>query len=89
MAQVIPLSNPLRFLFDRSRKKAFRPLSAEDRELVLGLESTKEILENLHERFDQTTDEVLLDALIFERKATELKYKYYINQMKARGIVQG
>jgi len=89
MAQAIPLSNPLRFLFDRSRKKANRPLSPEDRELVMGLESTKADLEYLHDRFDQTTDEVLLDALIFERKATELKYKYYISQMKARGIVQG
>ena len=89
MAKAIPLSNPLRFLFDRTRKQKYRPLSPEDRELVMGLESIKAELENLHDRFDQTTDEVLLDALIFERKAAELKYKYYIGQMKVRGIVQG
>ena len=89
MAQVIPLTNPLRFLFDRSRKNAYRPLSPEDRELVIGLEEIKCELENMHRRFDHTTDEVLLDALIYERKAAELKYKYYIGQMKVRGIVQG
>ena len=89
MGHAIPLSNPFTALFRRSREKSRRMLTPEDAELVHGLETVKYELETLHDRFDQTTDEVLLDALIYERKAAELKYKYYIGQMKERGIVQG
>ena len=89
MGHAIPLSNLFTAFFHRSREKERRRLTPEDAELVHGLETVKYELENLHDRFDQTTDVDLLDALIYERKAAELKYKYYISQMKERGIVQG
>jgi hypothetical protein len=70
-------------------KRISRNLSAEDMELIIGLESVKSELAYIHSRFDQTTDETLIDALTFELKAAGLKYKYYHNQIKAKGIVFG
>jgi hypothetical protein len=86
MAQA--LAFPFFNIFQKSKEK-IRPISHEDMELVKNLETTKSELAKLHSRFDQITDEVLVDALIFERKALELKYTYYHKQLKTKGIVYG
>ncbi|MCL2605096.1 MAG: DUF2508 family protein [Defluviitaleaceae bacterium] len=73
----------------KKAKNLSRTLSAEDMELIVGLESVNNELAYIHSRFDQTTDETLIDALTFELKAAGLRHKYYHNQIKAKGIVFG
>lgn len=71
------------------RKTLPRTITPEDMELVTALEAAKSDMAFIHNRFDQTTDETLIDALAFELKAAGLRYKYYHNQIKAKGIVSG
>jgi len=70
------------------RKKSTR-LSREDIEIVAALEAVRSDMEYLHNRFDQTTEAILVDSLIYELKAANLKYQYYIGMCKQRGIVCG
>jgi hypothetical protein len=73
----------------KAQKELSRALTPEDMELVEALNAVKSDMAYLHNCFDQVTDEVLVDALIFELKAAGLKYKYYHNLLKEKGIVYG
>jgi len=66
-----------------------KKLTGEDIEIVAALEAVKSDMEFLHNCFDQTTDAILVDSLIYELKAANLKYKYYLNLCKEKGIVHG
>ena len=72
----------------RTRRKSKR-LSPEDMEIVAALEATRSDMEFLHNCFDNTTDQVLIDSLVYELKAMGLKYQYYLNLCKEKGIVCG
>lgn len=67
-------------------KAAFK-LKNEDMEILVMLEKLKRELDFLHNNFDQITDPVLIDSCIFEMKAIHMKYQYYLNECKERGIV--
>ena len=69
------------------RKKKSKRLSQEDIEIVAALEAVKSDMEFLHNCFDHTTDATLIDSLTYELKAANLKYQYYINMCKEKGIV--
>ena len=74
------------------RRQAEKPrksnrLSEEDVEIVAALEAVKSDMEFLHNCFDHTTDAIMIDSLIYELKAANLKYQYYIGQCKEKGIV--
>ena len=71
-----------------ARKKVAR-LSSEDIEIVAALEAVRSDIEFLHNCFDQVTEPILVDSLIYEMKAANLRYKYFIGQCKARGIMSG
>jgi len=71
----------------KSRKS--RRLSQEDIEIVAALEAVRSDMEFLHNCFDQITEPILVDSLIYEIKAANLKYQYYISQCKEKGIVCG
>ena len=78
--------------FPRGRKAiASKPshLSREDADMMTVLQDVKNDLAYLHNCLDNTTDELLVDALIYELKATHLRYQYYLAQCKQRGIVSG
>ena len=64
-------------------------LTGEDMEIVVALEAVRSDMEFLHNCFDQTTDAILVDSLIYELKAANLKYQYYLNICKEKGIVCG
>ncbi|MCL2286424.1 MAG: YaaL family protein [Firmicutes bacterium] len=66
-----------------------RRLSQEDIEIVAALEAVRSDMEFLHNCFDQITEPILVDSLIYELKAANLKYEYYINQCKQKGIICG
>jgi len=72
-----------------TRKAQARALTTEDYALVTALEAVKNDIAYLHNCFDQITDDVLIDALIFELKAAGLKYKYFHNLLKEKGIIHG
>ncbi|MCL2388386.1 MAG: YaaL family protein [Defluviitaleaceae bacterium] len=72
-------------IFGRKSKR----LSREDLELVIALEAVKSDMEFLHNCFDHTTDAILVDSLVYELKSANLKYQYYLNQCKEKGIVHG
>ncbi|MDR0273518.1 MAG: YaaL family protein [Clostridiales bacterium] len=66
-----------------------RRLTREDMEIVEALEAVKSDMEFLHNCFDHTTDAILVDSLVYELKAANLKYQYYLNLCKEKGIVHG
>ncbi|MCL1842912.1 MAG: YaaL family protein [Defluviitaleaceae bacterium] len=76
----------------KARRKLFKKskrLTREDMEIVAALEAVKSDMEFLHNCFDHTTDAVLVDSLVYELKAANLKYQYYLNLCKEKGIVYG
>jgi len=71
------------------KKRKSKRLTAEDIEVVAALEAVRSDMEFLHNCFDETTEPILVDSLIYELKAANLKYQYYIGLCKQRGIVCG
>jgi len=71
------------------KKRKSKRLSGEDIEVVAALEAVRSDMEFLHNCFDETTEPILVDSLIYELKAANLKYQYYIGLCKQRGIVCG
>jgi len=74
---------------DAKKKKHTKRLTREDMEIVAALEAVRSDMEFLHNCFDHTTDAILVDSLVYELKAANLKYQYYLNLCKERGIVHG
>jgi hypothetical protein len=72
-----------------TKKQKARRLTREDMEIVAALESLRGDMEFLHNCFDHTTNAILVDSLVYELKATNLKYQYYLNLCKEKGIVHG
>ncbi|MCL1878259.1 MAG: YaaL family protein, partial [Defluviitaleaceae bacterium] len=64
-----------------------RRLSREDMEIVEALEAVKSDMDFLHNCFDHTTDAILVDSLVYELKACNLKFQYYLTLCKEKGIV--
>ena len=75
----------------KPKKKTRKPkrLSPEDIQIVAALEAVRSDMDFLHNCFDQITEPILVDSLIYELKAANLKYQYYINQCKQKGIICG
>jgi len=71
----------------QEKRKKSRRLSREDIEMVAALEAVRSDMEFLHNCFDQITEPILVDSLIYEIKAANLKYQYYIGQCKQKGII--
>jgi hypothetical protein len=71
------------------KKRKSKRLSREDLEIIMALEAVKSDMEFLHNCFDHTTDAILVDSLVYELKAANLKYQYYLNLCKEKGIVHG
>ena len=70
-------------------KRLSKRLSQDDIEIVAALEAVRSDMEFLHNCFDQTTEPILVDSLIYEIKAANLRYQYYISKCKEKGIVCG
>jgi len=69
--------------------KGKRPLTEEDLFIVSEITTLKQDLDCLHNRFDQAIDPVLIDSIIFEIQAVQMKYMYYLGLCKEKGIVYG
>ncbi len=64
-----------------------RTLSHEDAEIVEAVNTIRRELDLLHNRYDNTSDAILVESLIYEIKAAHMKYQYYLNLCKDKGIV--
>jgi hypothetical protein len=71
---------------EKKVKEAPRELSHEDELIVSALNAVKSDLDILHNRYDQATDPLLIESIIYELKAANLKFMYYLNLCKDRGI---
>jgi len=67
------------------RKK--EQLSGEDMIILATLEQLKKELDNIHSSLDSVTDPVLIDSFIYEMNAVNMRYKFYLQQCKDKGIV--
>ena len=73
----------------KKEKRLRKRLTKEDIEIVAALEALQNDMEFLNNCFDHATDPVLVDSLAYEIKAANLKYQYYLNMCKEKGIVHG
>ena len=63
------------------------PEKMSDDEILATIESLREELAVLHNRFDQAIAPMLIDSLIYEIQAVHIRYEYYLNLCKERGVV--
>ncbi len=66
-----------------------RELSQEDSKIIEAMNAVKRDLESLHNRYDNTDDDLLIESLIYEIKAANMKFQYYLELCKDKGIVCG
>jgi len=62
------------------------PETIADEEILTTIESLREELSMLHNRFDQAIAPMLIDSLIYEIQAVHIRYEYYLNLCKERKI---
>jgi len=67
--------------------KTINGISEEDKEIVIALNELNAEIQGLHLCLDSMTDPNLIDAHIYEIKALNMRYKYYLELCKAKGIV--
>ena len=53
-------------------------MSAEEKEIFVNLQHLGSQLSLLHDQYDFLTDPALIDGCIYEIKAVQMKYKYYV-----------
>ena len=70
-----------------SRPKSTNGISDEDKEIVIALNELNAEIQSLHLCLDSMTNPNLIDAHIYEIKALNMRYKYYLEMCKAKGIV--
>lgn len=58
----------------------------EQTEILSELYDIKNRLDIAHNKLDNTTDEILIDSIIFEIKSLNKKYDYYLNLCKAYSL---
>lgn len=68
-----------------AKKKA--PISAEDAFILSTLEKLKKDLDAIHRSLDAVTDPILIDSFIYEMNAINMRFKYYLQQCKDRGLI--
>ena len=67
--------------------KKKREISGEDLIILATLEKLKRDLDIIHSSLDSVTDPALIDSFIYEMSAVNMRYKFYLQQCKDKGIV--
>lgn len=63
-----------------------KDIETEDRELLLNLEEVKSNMDVVYMRFENATDDSLIDSYIYELKALQMRYEYLMRRIKAKGL---
>ena len=71
-------------LFGRKKPK----LRKEDRDILESLINIKAELDYNYNNFNNITNPDLIDSCIYSMKALHMKYKYYLNLSKERGLAE-
>ena len=71
----------------RFGKKRKVELSDEDKTIITALEQLKNELDLIHRTLDVINDPVLIDSFIYEMNAKNMRYKYYLNLCKEKGLI--
>ncbi|WP_250228775.1 DUF2508 family protein [Anaeropeptidivorans aminofermentans] len=71
----------------KAKLKTGEKITYEDYEIVSALEKLSAELQSLHNCLDNITDPVLIDSYIFEIQAINLRYKFYLERCKEKGII--
>lgn len=64
-------------------------LSLDDAAVLKNVKTLKMQMDCVYDQLNFVTDETLIDSYIYEIKAIHMKYKYYINVCKQRGLSVG
>ena len=81
----IAIEKPRKRLKPLGKKK--NELSSEDVIILATLEKLKRDLDNIHSSLDSVTDPTLIDSFIYEMSAVNMRYKFYLQQCKDKGII--
>ena len=79
--------NAQRGLFGKNKTKKRTGISEEDKAILFALEKIKAELDLIHDTLNVVDDPVLIDSFIFEMNAKHMRYKYYLNLCKEKGLV--
>ena len=79
----VMLSEPL-----NKRKKIGRKVKREGTEIADTLIKLKNELDFLYNNLDFITDPVLIDSYIYEIKAVQMKYQFYLNLCKEHNALE-
>jgi len=62
-------------------------MAPEDIFILTTLERLKKDLDNIHSSLNSVTDPTLIDSFIFEMNALHMRYKFYLQVCKEKGLV--
>ena len=63
------------------------PMAEDELSIKTSVDTLRRELEILHNKFDQATEPVFVDSIIYEIQAVQMRYMYYLEVCKERGIV--
>jgi isoleucyl-tRNA synthetase len=72
------------FRFLKSNKKQ---ISEEDKAILQAIDQIKVDLNSIYKSLDFATDPALIDSFIFEMNALNMRYKFYIEECRQRGLI--
>ena len=58
----------------------------DDKSVIMSTETLMKELDDLHNRFDQATEPILVESIVYEMQAVQLRYVYYLSICKERGL---
>lgn len=68
-------------------KSRIDPHQENDQSVITSIEILRQELDDLHNRFNQATEPMLIESIVYEMQAVQLRYVYYLNLCKERGLV--
>lgn len=61
-------------------------LSLDDKDILKNIKKLKLQMDCVYDQLNFVTDETLIDGYVYEMKSIHMKYNYYINLCKQRGL---
>ena len=75
------------FNFLKIFKRSKNELSEEDKTILQTIDQIQADLDSIYKSLDFATDPALIDSFIFEMNALNMRYKFYLEECRQRGII--